>query len=142
MTVSAEGSESITNCSCKAGYAGPNGGPCTCCSPGQHKGTIGPASCKLCPPTSVGVLGGASQTVSCNADPNACCTSGETLQQKPLAAGNLAVLEERCAPPETTTPPFEQKPRELSGGMSLGRGGAWRRRWIAAVCALLWAWVF
>jgi hypothetical protein len=37
-----------TNCTCDAGYSGPDGGACTACNPGQFKSLSGSGSCEDC----------------------------------------------------------------------------------------------
>jgi hypothetical protein len=41
-------SDQITNCTCNAAYAGPDGGPCTACVAGQYKPAAGSAECESC----------------------------------------------------------------------------------------------
>ena len=44
-------SGAVTDCSCLAGYSGPDGGPCTACPVGKYKSVNGSAaSCDFCPP--------------------------------------------------------------------------------------------
>jgi len=47
-SVSLQGSVLSTNCQCKAGYTGPNGGTCTACQANFYKDTVGPAACTQC----------------------------------------------------------------------------------------------
>ena len=39
----------IEACQCKAGYTGPNGGPCRMCEAGEFKAGVGPQACDDCP---------------------------------------------------------------------------------------------
>ena len=39
----------IEACQCKAGYTGPNGGPCQMCEAGKFKAGVGPQACDDCP---------------------------------------------------------------------------------------------
>ena len=48
-SVSAEGSNSVNNCICKAGYEGSNGGSCTACPAGKYKSSDGNTICQDCP---------------------------------------------------------------------------------------------
>lgn len=47
-STSVSGSDGITDCVCKNGYTGPNGGSCTPCESGQYKDVKGSAPCKSC----------------------------------------------------------------------------------------------
>jgi len=47
-TMSFEGSNHITNCTCNIGTTGPNGGPCVDCISGKYKKTTGSSSCINC----------------------------------------------------------------------------------------------
>ena len=38
----------VTNCTCNAGYTGPDGGTCAACTTGQFKSASGPANCTDC----------------------------------------------------------------------------------------------
>jgi len=42
-------SDRVQDCTCIAGYTGPNGGPCSACAPGSFKDVSGDAACGLCP---------------------------------------------------------------------------------------------
>ena len=44
------GSSDVTNCTCNAGFTGPNGGHCVPCTVAQYKDTLGSAACHSCPP--------------------------------------------------------------------------------------------
>ena len=44
------GSINITNCTCNAGYTGPDGGPCVSCGEGTWKEQAGPEACEACGP--------------------------------------------------------------------------------------------
>ena len=43
-----EGSSSLQNCLCNAGFSGPNGGPCTQCGSGKYKSSAGTDACTDC----------------------------------------------------------------------------------------------
>jgi hypothetical protein len=60
-TSSLVGSHSINDCSCKMGYTGPNGGPCTACSAGSFKKIPG-YPCLPCPQGTSSGTGSASCT--------------------------------------------------------------------------------
>jgi hypothetical protein len=47
-SLSPAGSQDITNCSCIAGYTGPDGGECTSCRQGTYKTEIGQGKCNEC----------------------------------------------------------------------------------------------
>jgi hypothetical protein len=47
---SAEGSDEPTDCLCTAGYAGPDGGPCSLCGAGTYKNSTRSGACDACPP--------------------------------------------------------------------------------------------
>jgi len=49
-SVSLQGSVLSTNCQCKAGYTGPNGGTCTACQANFYKDTVGSVACTQCNP--------------------------------------------------------------------------------------------
>lgn len=48
-SIAPSGSDEKTDCVCKPGYTGPNGGPCVACPPGKFKTTQGSAPCSDCP---------------------------------------------------------------------------------------------
>ena len=43
------GSTALTNCTCNAGYTGPDGEPCSACEHGTYKPVRGPGACESCP---------------------------------------------------------------------------------------------
>jgi hypothetical protein len=45
-------SSSLANCTCNAGFSGPNGGPCVACVPGKYKAVTGSVACSACPSNS------------------------------------------------------------------------------------------
>jgi len=47
-TTSVAGSNELTDCTCKPGFSGLDGGTCTACPTGKHKATAGPAACTDC----------------------------------------------------------------------------------------------
>lgn len=47
-----------TNCTCNAGFSGPNGGGCTECVTGTYKAVIGSAACEACPANSTSSVRG------------------------------------------------------------------------------------
>ena len=52
-----DGSTTISDCQCKAGYTGSNGGMCTACETGTYKVSLGPGACTSCPANSVSPAG-------------------------------------------------------------------------------------
>ena len=46
---STAGSDASTDCTCNAGFTGPNGGTCTACGAGTYKAVSGAGSCSDCP---------------------------------------------------------------------------------------------
>ena len=48
-TISLQGQENIKNCSCIAGYTGPDGNECQQCVQGKYKDFNGSSQCPLCP---------------------------------------------------------------------------------------------
>ena len=49
--------EEKSNCNCKVGFTGPDGGPCTQCPAGTYKDHRGTSACTLCPANSVSASG-------------------------------------------------------------------------------------
>ena len=62
-------SDAATDCTCNAGYTGPNGGTCTACAFGTYKDVIGPVDCTSCAANSY------SQTAS-DAETDCTCNRG------------------------------------------------------------------
>ena len=100
-TYSAEGSSLITNCTCNAGYTGPDGDACEACVSGKYKGIIGTSACFLCPVGKYSTGAGAASEEVCVACPNN-TTSGE-------GSSNIANCTNTSTaaptPPLTTPPP-------------------------------------
>ena len=48
LTDAPAGSETLTKCTCVAGYTGPDGGPCQACAENTYKATSGSATCVSC----------------------------------------------------------------------------------------------
>jgi hypothetical protein len=46
------GSSDVTNCTCNAGFTGPNGGHCSPCPVAKYKDSPGSSACHSCPPNS------------------------------------------------------------------------------------------
>jgi len=46
---SAPSSTQVSDCTCNAGYFGPNGEPCSSCQPGKYKAVTGSLPCEMCP---------------------------------------------------------------------------------------------
>jgi hypothetical protein len=61
----AYGSSTITTCTCKAGWTGPNGGPCTQCEAGTFKAATGSGECTECLPGTFSAAGSA-QCAECS----------------------------------------------------------------------------
>jgi hypothetical protein len=79
-SLSPEASETITDCTCNAGYTGPDGGPCTPCAAGTYRTTLGSSQpvagnyktlssmCQSCPANSASPTGSNELTdCQCNA---------------------------------------------------------------------------
>lgn len=61
-------SDSITDCTCNAGYTGANGSPCTACEESTFKSTAGPQACDTCDANAYSPTGSTLQTAcQCNA---------------------------------------------------------------------------
>ena len=81
-TISAAGSYYVTHCKCMAGYTGNDGLPCTACTAGTYKTTVGSDSCTACPPLTSSPSGSVEVTnCKCMAgytggDPCAECSAG------------------------------------------------------------------
>ena len=58
-------SDSQSDCECKAGYTGPDGGPCNKCEKGEFKPEIGSAICSLCPTGKYGNTKGLTSLFNC-----------------------------------------------------------------------------
>ena len=43
------GSDALTDCTCNAGFTGPDGGPCSQCAAGKYKSMTGSEACSSCP---------------------------------------------------------------------------------------------
>jgi hypothetical protein len=55
-------SSSVTNCTCNAGFSGPNGGPCVQCGAGKYKTVTGSTDCTSCPAGSSSPVGSSACT--------------------------------------------------------------------------------
>ena len=51
-SASPPGSDASGDCTCNAGYTGPNGGTCTACEEGKYKDSSGTGACTACPANS------------------------------------------------------------------------------------------
>ena len=51
------GSDAHEDCTCNAGYTGPNGGTCSACETGKYKDSPGAGACTACPANSVSPAG-------------------------------------------------------------------------------------
>jgi hypothetical protein len=66
-TTSGSGSIDITDCKCRRGYTGTNGGTCTICDSGKYKDVIGNSDCINCPANS-NSPNGSTQSSDCKCD--------------------------------------------------------------------------
>ena len=55
----------LSNCTCNAGFSGPDGGPCAACAPGSFKAGPGDASCTACPADTYQNLSAATACEAC-----------------------------------------------------------------------------
>jgi hypothetical protein len=60
------GSTSLTNCTCNAGFSGPDGGTCTACEAGKYKASTGSAVCTDCGAGTHSTAVGASASSTCS----------------------------------------------------------------------------
>ena len=74
-SMSSAGSSLESQCVCKPGYTGPNGGPCIACVAGKFKTTSGTAECTDCPLHTFSVV-----TAKADSTCSACLTNAVTLQ--------------------------------------------------------------
>jgi len=66
-TTSSSGSTHISDCKCRMGYTGPDGGSCTICGSGKYKAIIGSSDCIGCPANS-NSPNGSTQSSDCKCD--------------------------------------------------------------------------
>ena len=64
-SLAAATSGSQTDCTCNAGYTGPNGGVCSACAAGEYKTATGPSGCVSCPAGAYSTVAGASSATVC-----------------------------------------------------------------------------
>ena len=75
----AAGSDTESDCRCKAGYSGPDGGPCEICTAGSYKEAVGSAACSSCPVDTFLASEGAVSRGACTACPaNSHAPAGST----------------------------------------------------------------
>ena len=73
-------SDQLTDCECKSGYLGDNGGDCTQCYAGKFKPEKGPQACDLCPnETYSGVFAATSDSVCAPCQNNSLSWAGSTV---------------------------------------------------------------
>ena len=78
--LSLENSNELTDCECKSGYLGANGGGCTQCYAGKFKPLQGPQPCDLCPNgTYSGQFGATSDGVCASCQANSLSWAGSTV---------------------------------------------------------------
>ena len=65
LTDAPAGSETLTNCTCVAGYTGPPEGPCVACASGRFKESLGSAPCAPCAAGKYSALNASSACISC-----------------------------------------------------------------------------
>ena len=63
------GSMTLADCTCNAGFTGPDGGPCTACSAGKYKDQTGDAACTSCVAGKYSVATAGQTELSCYACP-------------------------------------------------------------------------
>jgi len=79
-SLSLEFSDELTDCECKSGYFGANGGDCTMCYAGKFKPLKGPQDCDLCPNnTYSGQFGATSDGVCASCQENSLSRAGSTV---------------------------------------------------------------
>jgi hypothetical protein len=79
-SLSPQSSDQLTDCECKSGYLGENGGDCTTCYAGKFKPLKGPQPCDLCPnETYSGVIGATSDGVCTSCQANSLSWAGSTV---------------------------------------------------------------
>lgn len=91
-SVSPEGSGAMSDCQCKSGYTGPNGGPCVACTDGSYKALTGDAPCALCS-TGTYYQGSApytsNQCMSCGANTVTTAPAGVGVESCVCVTGNV-----------------------------------------------------
>jgi len=96
-TYSAEGSSLITNCTCNAGYTGPDGDACEACVAGKYKDAAGEAGCSDCPASSSSPEGStASTNCTCNAGYTG--PDGDTCEACPTGSSKVVRGSSACIP--------------------------------------------
>ena len=79
-SLSLQASDQLTDCECKSGYFGANGGDCTTCYAGKFKPLQGPQDCDLCPNgTYSGVFAATSDGVCASCQANSLSWAGSTV---------------------------------------------------------------
>jgi len=79
-SLSLQASDELTDCECKSGYFGANGGDCTTCYAGKFKPLKGPQDCDLCPNnTYSGQFGATSDDVCVLCQANSLSRAGSTV---------------------------------------------------------------
>jgi len=64
-----KGSDEATDCKCKRGFTGVDGGPCSACFNGTYKAEVGSGACSVCP-------GNASSTRASTSHSECRCVAG------------------------------------------------------------------
>ena len=59
-----------TDCRCKKGYSGSNGGTCTACNAGEYKDVVGPSTCSKCGVDTFSTQSAAESASTCQACPD------------------------------------------------------------------------
>lgn len=91
-STSPEGSGAESDCQCKPGFTGPNGGPCVACTDGSYESGTGDAPCTLC---STGTYYDGSppytsnQCMSCGANTDTTAPAGVGVESCVCATGNI-----------------------------------------------------
>jgi len=79
-SLSLQASDELTDCECKSGYFGVNGGVCNMCYAGKFKPLQGPQDCDLCPNnTYSGVFAATSNGVCASCQANSLSWAGSTV---------------------------------------------------------------
>jgi hypothetical protein len=83
---SLSGSSASSNCRCKSGYTGPDGGPCSRCVAGKYKIDVGSHGCTDCDAGKYSVTEGASSASICIE-----CVSGTYLEHTGASAASTCI---------------------------------------------------
>ena len=97
----------LSNCTCNAGFTGPDGGPCTACAPGSFKAGPGDASCVACPADTYQNMSAATACEACVALSTSSAESGRDAIDDCLCDGGVGRVGPREAPSCVTCVPGE-----------------------------------